>query len=85
MTRLFVPWGEDVHRNVFDYLSWTTNGQLSCVNKAFHSANINSTINAHVRWGQAQSTNQDMEGLVASLVRQRKVCQEESVSLSAQS
>lgn len=69
-----VPWGEDAHLSVCEGLSWVDLARLKCVNRVYHAATRHSTaVNATVWWGQAQSTEQDMEELVPSLVRQRKV------------
>lgn len=67
-------WGEDAHLSVCEALSWVDLSALKCVNRAHHVATQRSTVvNATVWWGQAQSTEQNVEALIPSLVRQRKV------------
>lgn len=71
---MVVPWGDDAHLSVCEALCWVDLARLKCVNRAYHIATSRSTaINATAWWGQAQSTEQDIEGLVPSLIRQRKV------------
>jgi len=70
-----VPWGEDAHIFITENLSWLDNSSLECVSRSFRAATRHSmTVTAQVFWGQAQSTEPDIEGLVPSLVSQRKVC-----------
>lgn len=69
-----VPWGEDAHLLVCESLSWVDLAKLKCVNRVYHAITRRSTaVNPTVWWGQAQSTEQDIEELVPSLIRQRKV------------
>lgn len=74
MARGFIPWGDDAHGLVCDFLPWYSNAKLACCGMVFRDALISYVdTNDQVWWGQGQSTSSDVETLVYSLKTFRKV------------